>query len=986
MRRLIKCIAAARLKNLPHFRMAMRASSSVAVGEGGDVGKIAQERLYRIIGARMSISPAIARFVVEQTKKGSTVPFLARYRRDETGHLDEKALRQLIDMAEELQEVQRRRAFMLKSLKSRGLLTDELREAFDKLLHLNQLEDAWEPFKEKKTSLSYRGREAGLEPLAKKLLYTSEPLTDVSEKLRSVKDGAKLFQAIIVEEVQRCDEVRQLMLAECRQSGVISSSLAAAPRKKNAKEIGTDAFETLKKKFAAYENRRWSVQRISAHNVLALQRGESKGVLLVKMIPHSRSKYTFFSWARRKFVGFQRREDPKATRLLNQCLEAAYENIMKATHNIIRRDLKKSAEKEAITVFAHSLRHILMQCPMRNARILAMDPGVTKGVKCVALDENGGVLTRFKCIIMDKANMRDYISGCVDKLKLNKIVIGNGTASREVADIVADTIEERGLSVEYAIVSEAGASVYSVSDVAREEFPTLDPMYRGAVSIGRRVIDPLSELVKIPVRSMGIGMYQHDISEMELLRALNRVVESCVTCVGVNALISNRYVMEKIPGVTKSIVDQIVLARYAKKLKSREDLRRVPGMTEVTYQQVAGFFRFPNSTNPLDNTNIHPESYSTVQKLLELYEGKERREVGNILLNLRDAELRDVASRIGCGEATLELVARELASPALDPRSELPHAGIFRRFPPKLADLKPGDMLRGIVQSVTTFGAFVDVGLHDNVLVRGVNIDTVHTGDLLDDLRFEGVDQLGRVRLRYDGVLHARGDAAAQSHRRGLTLESEEFLSLGRLITPEAQPTLSDSLAVVREERQQIFASSLSLQGPHESARVAATVTNGSGNVVKPLKRPRTEGGVHTAAAGQTTMTAATAVAAATKTTKTKTTPSSSLTDKAEVAAKSPRSKKRRAGGKRRATPSLLSEEHENDETKQIVGDTLRWWRPEEETEKSGLTTGGVGAVKERTPGVKRPRTETLGPQKVLQPPTSTSTKESEESEPLFFF
>ncbi|ESL05759.1 transcription modulator/accessory protein [Trypanosoma rangeli SC58] len=955
--------------------MTVRASSGAAAGERRDGGRVMQGQLYRVLGARLSVSPATARFVVEQTKKGSTVPFLARYRRDETGHLDEAALRQLIDMAEELQEVQRRRTFMLRSLKTRGLLTEELQNAFEKLVHLNQLEDAWEPFKEKKTSLSYRGREAGLEPLAKKLLYTSEPMGDVSEQLHSVTDGAKLFQAIVVEEVQRCDEVRQLMLVECRQSGAISSALVATPRKKNAKEIGADAFDTLKKQFAAYENRRWSVQRISAHNVLALQRGESKGVLLVKMIPHSRSKDAFFAWARQKFLGLQRHRDPKAICLLSQCLEAAYEHILKATHAIIRRDLKKSAEKEAIAVFAHSLRHILMRCPMRDARILAMDPGVTNGVKCVALDENGGVLTRFKCVIMDKPKMKDYISGCVEKLNLNKIVIGNGTASREVAHIVADTIEQRGLNVEYAIVSEAGASVYSVSDVAREEFPTLDAMYRGAVSIGRRVIDPLSELVKIPVRSMGIGMYQHDISEVELLRALNRVVESCVTCVGVNALISNRYVMEKIPGITKRIVDQIVLARSAKKLKSREDLRRVPGMTEGMYQQVAGFFRFPNSPNPLDNSNIHPESYSTVQKLLELYKGRERRDVGGILLRLKNVELREVACSVGCGGATLELVARELASPALDPRSDLPHAGLFRRSPQNVANLKLGDRLRGVVQSVTTFGAFVDVGLHDNVLVRGVNIDTVHTGSLLDDLCFEGLDQLGRVRVRYDGVLHARVNAA-QSRCQGLAIESEDFLLLKHPGFPEAQPTLSDSLAAVREERQKLFASALSSNGRHGAVGVVASVTRDGDKVVKPSKRPRTEDGADSAAAGETTTTVAMAAEAAVATTPTK------------APAAAPPPKKRRVEGKRRSVFSLSSEGLVNGAANQILGDAVPWWRPTEEFEANGESAGRVGDGKEKAPVAKFPITDPPRPKKASHPttPTSTFSKVGEDSETIFSF
>lgn len=906
-----------------------------------------QERLHRVIAARLSVSPATVRFVVEQTKKGSTVPFLARYRRDETGNLDETALRQLIDMAEELQEVQRRRTFMLKNLKTRGLLTDELQTAFEKLLHLNQLEDAWEPFKEKRTSLSYRGREAGLDPFAKKLLYTSESAEDIPEKLCSLENGVKLFQAIIVEEVQRCDEVRQLMLVECRHGGVISSSLVENPRKKNAKEIGADAFETLKKQFSAYENRRWSVQRISAHHVLALQRGESKGVLMVKMTASSRTHDAFFAWARRKFDGLHRQSRTAAYRLLQECLEAAYDHVLKTTHTAVRRDLKKSAEKEAIAVFAHSLRQILMQCPMRDARLLTMDPGVTKGVKCVALDENGGVLACFRCNIMDEVKMKDYISSCVEKLNLNKIVVGNGTASRQVADIVADTIEQRGLNVEYAIVSEAGASVYSVSDVAKEEFPTLDMMYRGAVSIGRRVIDPLSELVKIPVRSMGIGMYQHDMSEAVLLRALNRVVESCVTCVGVNALVTNRYVMEKVPGITKRMVDQIVLARHAKKLKSREDLRRVPGMTEAIYQQIAGFFRFPNSANPLDNSNIHPESYATVQKVLELYAGKERKEVGNILLHMKDEELQKTAISVGCGKATLELLARELASPALDPRSELPHVGLFRRAPRKIADLKPGQILRGVVRSVTTFGAFVDVGLHDDVLVRGVNLDTVHAGGLLEDLRFEGLDQLGRVRVHYDGSAHAPGKGNAQSGRQGLALESEDVFLLEPATSSEAPRALSDSLAMVRSERQQLFASSREQGGREEVGDSVARADGFKG----PSKRPRAEVDTDTNTV-------------------------------ASHAAPPTPAKRRRGEQTQNVTSVPPSQGDQNEDVDHTVGDKEPWWQPDEkarsrarvEAVKKGARKASLSATKSSKPRGRRSRS-----------PPDASSKEGDD-ETIFIF
>ncbi|CBH17639.1 hypothetical protein, conserved [Trypanosoma brucei gambiense DAL972] len=797
MLRYVKRIVPAHPRSVLAVTFSLRAMSTKAQKAGNS-----ETHLYRIISQRLNIPQGSACYVVEQTKKGSTVPFLARYRRDETGYLDETTIRQLLDMAEELREVQRRREFMLKSLEKRNLLTRELQETFEKLVHLNQLEDAWEPFKEKKTGLAHRGREAGLEPLAKKLLYTTDPIDDVQQRLRCVDDGEKLLRAIVVEEVQRCDEVRQIMLTECRRSGTISCALAGEPGGKSA---NSDSFEKNKKHFEWYGGKVWPVQRISAHHFLALQRGESEGVLKVKMAESNRDKDVFFAWARRKFYGARRPTSSVAGELLQKCLEEACKQVVRRTHATVRRDLKKSAIKESLAVFAHNLRHILLQRPMRDARILAMDPGFKMGVKCVALDENGGVIACFCCTLSKKDEMKEYIGGSVGKMNLNKIVIGNGTASGDVADVVAATIKEKNLSVEYAIVSEAGASVYSVSDVAKEEFPTLDPMYRGAVSIGRRVIDPLSELVKVPVRSMGIGMYQHDISEVELTRSLNRVVESCVASVGVNAMVANRYVMEKIPGVTKRMVDQIVLARHAKKLMSREDLRRVPGMTETVYKQIAGFFRFPNSTNPLDGSNIHPESYPVVQRLIELFKGQQRIDIGRKLLDMKENELKELTERLGCGKATLELLAHELATPALDPRSELPFAGHFRRAP-RAADIKCGDKLAGVVRCVTTFGAFVDVGLHDDVLVHDVDIDAVCAGSFLDDIVVQGVDRLGRIQVKCGGQTNSRGVAGARGHAQGLAIESEEIVSLGAA-KPEDGQMLSSCLAEVRKERRQLFAS-----------------------------------------------------------------------------------------------------------------------------------------------------------------------------------
>lgn len=785
--------------------------------------------------ARLGCPLYSVRFVLAQAKEGATVPFLARYRQGETGRMDETQLRQVLDTAKEVKEVHRRRQFMLSSLESRGLLTPTLRAALESMAHVSQLEDAWEPYKERRTSLASRGRAEGLGKYAFALLHVNPEeeqcmalLRDLRTALSRVEDGERLLVAIVAEDVQRSEELRRRLGDYCRQTMRLASTMVQKPRKRVAKEMQEENFEHLKRHFKYYDGKSWSVNHIRAHVLLALQRGEAKGVLQVETITGPKSHGVFMHTAQVEFpdiahllpppgtptggssaIAGLRRVLPDASYcrdLLQSGLQGAYDYLLKQSCTATRRDLKKSAEHEAIAVFAHNLHHMLLQRPLSHSRVLAMDPGHTHGVKCVVLDEYGGVENFFTCTLMDEAKMRQYVTEVVETRKLNKIVIGNGTASAETSELVADLIKKRRWQdVEFAVVSESGASVYSVSDIAKEEFPTLSALYRGAVSIGRRVLDPLSELVKIPVRSMGIGMYQHDVNEKELMRELGYVLESCVAKVGINAVSANRYVMEKVPGIQKRIVDQIVLARHTKKLHSREDLRRVPAMTESVYEQIAGFFRFPNSPEPLDNTNIHPESYPLVRRLVKLYatgqladtasppptasaekgqseagvgDAQTRQAVARALQQLSPAQFAALASqRLSCTVETLELVMRELLHPGLDPRASLPHAGLLRREVHDVKDLRKGEILSGVVQSVTMFGAFVDCGLHDSVLVRGDGVDTLQVGAYLKQrIRFEDLDHMKRPRMYLlpDPAADSADAPARRSQR--LRLEAEDVL------------------------------------------------------------------------------------------------------------------------------------------------------------------------------------------------------------------
>lgn len=360
-----------------------------------------------------------------------------------------------------------------------------------------------------------------------------------------------------------------------------------------------------------------------------------------------------------------------------------------------------------------------------------------------------------------KLKMVEVVNG----LSLNKIVIGNGTASQRTAQLVSSVISENGwMDVEFAVVSEAGSSVYSVSEAANEEFPNIDILFRGAINIGRRVLDPLSELVKIPVKSMGIGMYQHDVNEKKMTKTMNETVESCVASVGINAVTANKYMMEKVPGINKKLVHQIVLAREGSHFNSREDLRNVAGMNESVYKQIVGFFRFPNSKDPLDNTVLLPEWYGYVRELVSIAASEEPKEsspsdvigaigdrclasVARYLSGKDNAAMKNISSLLGCGVECLRLIQKELLHPGMDPRSTLPHAGFMRRKLLNVRELKRGEVLSGVVQSVTPFGAFVDCGLEQHVLVRQLQMSDTHPGQLIEHIVFRELDKLGRPQV-----------------------------------------------------------------------------------------------------------------------------------------------------------------------------------------------------------------------------------------------
>jgi uncharacterized protein len=565
---------------------------------------------------------------------------------------------------------------------------------------------------------------------------------------------------------------------DLRKFGMVKSTLS----EKRPGDMTDEDWESNRENFAFYNGKQRLLQQLSATQILAMFRGERLGVLKLDFTFSPAAQKIFDEIVGRTFLGFGRGANNNKKILLTACEEAFKQHVATGAMSSVRRDLKESADKEAVLLFAHNMQRLLLHRPLSGARILAMDPGIRHGTKCVALDENGNVILKFVVNLSDEHKMKLAINAACRKFSLTKITIGDGVASRDVERVVSEAIDQHKLeNIEYALVSECGASVYSTSKIALEELGHLDLLYRGAVSIGRRVLDPLSELVKIPVRSMGVGLYQHDVSERMLVKELARATEMCVANVGVNVKTTNKYVLQCIPGLNTKAAAEIVASR--EKLKCRNDLQALPSVTKEVFTQVAGFLRFPSSPEPLDNTRIHPETYAIVRKLMTKFNMSDVAQREALGKTIDGSDVAALAAELGCGAETLRLIAKELQFPALDPRSSLKHAGLFRKRVQKLEDLKVGDKVSGVVRNVATFGTFVDIGVGTDGLIGGTHFE-VNTGDIVEDLIVEAIDKKRISLVSADG----------RSIKR-ITDESEK-------LAPHARPADLDG---IEQERRKMF-------------------------------------------------------------------------------------------------------------------------------------------------------------------------------------
>lgn len=640
--------------------------------------------------------------------EGGTVPFISRYRKEKTGSLDEVQIQTIRDRLEQFAEFDKRREAIVKSLAERDLLNDDLTGKIDKAANISELEDIYLPYRPKRRTRATIAREKGLEELAQKLLQQSPeldpavaaaPFISAELGVETVEDALQGARDIIAEMVSENADVRSSLRELFAAEAVLVSKMVKDKESEGAK-------------FRDYFDWQEPAAKIAGHRLLAILRGENEGFLKVSMQPDSEN-------AARSLVRFYRQAFCPAWEQVRVAIEDAYKRLLSSSiENEFRKLLREKAEEEAIRVFAANLRDLLMAPPLGQKSVLAIDPGFRTGCKVVCLDPQGKLLDHDVIFISQSEQARvtaaTLVKKLVDRHKVEAIAIGNGTGSRETEAFIKSLKLPTEINV--VMVNESGASIYSASEVAREEFPEQDITVRGAVSIGRRLMDPLAELVKIDAKSIGVGQYQHDVEQSKLKKGLDDVVMSCVNGVGVEVNTASRQILSYVAGLGPQLAKNIVSWREENgPFKNRKQLNKVPRLGPRAFEQAAGFLRIRSSDNPLDNSAVHPESYKIVEKMAKNLDCS----VADLIKSqeLRNhIRLKEYVSE-ETGLPTLSDIIKELSRPGLDPRDKF-EAFAFAEGVNEIKDLLPGMLLPGIVTNVTQFGAFVDIGVHQDGLVH----------------------------------------------------------------------------------------------------------------------------------------------------------------------------------------------------------------------------------------------------------------------------
>ena len=646
---------------------------------------------------------------------GNTIPFIARYRKEVTGNLSDEILRQLGERLNYLRNLEKRKEEIIRLIDEQGKLTEELTNSINNASILSELEDIYRPYKQKKRTRATIAKEKGLEPFAN-IIYLQMEKKDINELAKeyinpekgveTVEDVFNGAMDIIAENISDNAEYRKKIKKMCFREAVIISK--AAKEEKSPYEMYYDFSELISK--------------VPSHRILAMNRGEKEEFLKVKI---DKPEEKILDYIKRDII---KDKNSQFSKILNTAIEDSYKRLIEPSiDREIRTDLTEKADEKAINVFGKNAKQLLLQPPIKNINVIGFDPAYRTGCKIAVIDSTGKLLDTTTIYPTEPQNdiegSKKVIKNLINKYDIDMIAIGNGTASRESEMFISDTLKEIDKKVYYAIVSEAGASVYSASKLATEEYPDINVSLRGAISIARRLQDPLAELVKIDPKSIGVGQYQHDVNQKRLNESLTGVVEDAVNSVGVDVNTATPSLLSYVAGINKTIAKNIVKYRDENgKIKNRKELLKVPKLGKVAFEQCAGFIRIFDGTNPLEITAVHPESYDVTEKLLKelgynTESIKDKEKLNELRVKLKDINIKEMAKKLNIGELTLKDIIDELSKPGIDPREDLPKP-ILRSDVLKFEDLKEGMILTGTVRNVIDFGAFVDIGVKHDGLVH----------------------------------------------------------------------------------------------------------------------------------------------------------------------------------------------------------------------------------------------------------------------------
>ena len=693
------------------------------------------EIITKNLAAKLKIKEKYVTNVLNLLEEGNTIAFIARYRKELTNSLDEVAIKLIQDEFNYLKSLEERKEEVIRLISEKGLLTDDLKADILKQDKLQRVEDLYRPFKEKKRTKATIAKEKGLENLAKYILKLPKSLSELNKEARKYinnekevnneEEAIRFALDIIAENISDNAKYREYVLENTKKFGQITSSLKKGGEEKDENSTYKNYYE--------YGER---VSKIASHRILALNRAEKEGIIRVGI---DNDKDRLCQYILR---GITRNRDTEIAKILFECIEDSMKRLIyPSIEREIRSDLTKKAEEDSVVIFSENLKQLLMQSPLKNKKVLGIDPAFRTGCKMAVVDEYGNFIDKMviyphkpASIEKQEKSKKDLIK-FITKHNINLIAIGNGTASRETEKFVVENLKEVGLKIDYIIVNEAGASVYSASEVAREEFPDFNVEERSAVSIARRIQDPLSELVKIDPKSIGVGQYQHDITPKYLEKELTFVVETAVNKVGVNINTASISLLSYVSGVNKQIAKNIVAYRQENgKIETIKEISKVPRLGKKTYEQCVGFLRIPDSKNIFDATGIHPESYKAAENLLKEL-NLTTKEVGTeeFSTKIEEIDKKNIAEKIGVGMETLEDIIKDLKQPLRDERENFSKP-LLKSDILTLDDLSIGMKLSGTVRNITQFGAFVDIGLKQDAMIHISKISKNYIKNPLDVL------------------------------------------------------------------------------------------------------------------------------------------------------------------------------------------------------------------------------------------------------------